>query len=351
MALGLMGCSSNQEDNHDTSEYKGTSKPAYEENRQDAEILATKLKVPWQINVINDTVFYLSGRTGEVYSIKGDSKQKQKINLSEKVVARTEGGLLGFLILEQQSEPLEAIVYHTYQKDGKLLNRVVRVQKEESVWLETSVLLENIPGGPIHNGGRIALGPDGFLYITTGDAGNKALSQDSKSLAGKILRIQLDGKIPADNPIAESPIYSIGHRNPQGLGWDSDGTMYSSEHGSRGHDEINKIVPGGNYGWPNIQGDEEQEGMIRPVFHSGNETWAPSGLDISGSKIYVAALAGEQIRVFDLKKGTHSVWKDGYGRMRDVKIVDEYLYTVTNNTDGRGKPKKNDDRLLRFKVN
>ncbi|WP_349408406.1 PQQ-dependent sugar dehydrogenase [Pseudalkalibacillus sp. SCS-8] len=347
---GLIGCSSDQtEQSADDS----TTEPAAETvqnvaQHEDATILANRLRVPWQINHINETVFYLSGRSGEIYSIKGDSKQKQSVDLNKEIIAETEGGLLGFLILDGTSEPLEAILYHTYEEDGERLNRVVKVQKQKSVWKETDTLVEGIPGGRIHNGGRLAIGPDDALYITTGDAGHSSLAQDKESLAGKILRINLDGTIPKDNPFPDSPVYSYGHRNPQGLGWTSDGKMYSTEHGSRGHDELNLILSGGNYGWPVIQGDEEEDGMKTPLFHSGDETWAPAGLAIDGSKIYVAFLAGEQIRVFDLETGTHELWKDGFGRMRDVIIRNGNLYTITNNTDGRGSPKKDDDKLIKF---
>ncbi|MGM7702679.1 PQQ-dependent sugar dehydrogenase [Pseudalkalibacillus sp. Hm43] len=352
LMIVLVGCSDQEqmpsEGKQNASE--DTTQQVNGGEREDAEIIATKLKVPWQINVIDDTVYYLSGRTGEIMSVKDDSVQLQSVNLNKPVVARTEGGLLGIVVLGNQSEPQEAILYHTYEEDGRLQNRVVKVKKQKSEWQESDVLIEGIPGGRIHNGGRLAIGPDDKLYITTGDAGDEDQAQDLNTLGGKILRLNLDGSIPSDNPFEDSPIYSYGHRNPQGLGWTSEGKMYSSEHGQSAHDEINEIVPGGNYGWPIIQGDEEQEGLIRPVFHSGETTWAPSGMAISGDKVYVALLAGKQIRVFDLAKGTHEKWKDGFGRMRDVKIVDGTLYAVTNNTDGRGNPSENDDQLIKFSL-
>ncbi|WP_221566706.1 sorbosone dehydrogenase family protein [Alkalihalobacillus sp. TS-13] len=341
--LMMTGCFENEK----TSPGEKDSKSQPVNQNQDIQMLATELEVPWQINIVEDTVYYLSGRPGKIISISEGMKQNQTVDVSKEIVSRTESGLLGFYIVKG-SQPLEAYLYHTYQEDGRLQNRVVKVQKDEDIWKETDILLEGIPGGPIHNGGRLAVGPDEKLYITTGDAGDPDLAQDQKSLAGKIIRLNLDGTIPDDNPFSDSPVYSYGHRNPQGIGWTKDGKMYSSEHGSTDRDEINEIVAGGNYGWPVIRGDEEHEGMIKPIFHSGDNTWAPSGLTISDSKIYVAFLAGKQIREFDLDKNSSRTFAEGYGRMRDVEIVNGSLYAITNNTDGRGNPEPEDDRLLKF---
>ncbi|MGP4078645.1 PQQ-dependent sugar dehydrogenase [Pseudalkalibacillus sp. R45] len=343
LILMMTGCFENEKTPPDEKNSK--SQPVNQ--NQDIQTLATELEVPWQINIVENTVYYLSGRPGEIMSISEGTKQNQTVEVSKEIVSRTESGLLGFYIIEG-SQPLEAYLYHTYQEDGRLLNRVVKVQKDEVIWKETDILIEGIPGGPIHNGGRLAAGPDEKLYITTGDAGEPDLAQDEDSLAGKILRLNLDGTIPDENPFNDSPVYSYGHRNPQGIGWTKDGKMYSSEHGSTDRDEINEIVAGGNYGWPVIRGDEEHEGMIKPIFHSGDGTWAPSGLAISDSKIYVAFLAGKQIREFDLNNNTSRTFTEGYGRMRDIEIVDGSLYAITNNTDGRGNPKPEDDRLLKF---
>jgi glucose/arabinose dehydrogenase len=217
-------------------------------------------------------------------------------------------------------------------------------------WVEKEELISNIPGAKLHNGGRLKIGPDGKLYVTTGDALNPDIAQDRSSLGGKILRMNLDGSIPHDNPFPQSYVYSYGHRNPQGLAWDEQGTLYSSEHGQIAHDEINKIEPGQNYGWPVIQGDETAEGMMRPLFHSGNDTWAPSGMSYHQGKLYVATLAGSRIMAFDLQKMTQETIFNNGGRMRDTFIENNHLYFISNNRDGRGIPAKNDDRLYRMSL-
>lgn len=242
-----------------------------------------------------------------------------------------------------------AYIYHTYEENGTLYNRVVRVRKEGDAWRETSVLLDRIPGGRTHNGGRMSIGPDGKLYVTTGDAGDSALAQDVDSLAGKILRLELNGKIPEDNPFADSYVYSYGHRNPQGLAWSADGKrMYSSEHGSSAYDELNVIEAEGNYGWPTVRGDEKREGMRGPLAHSGTNTWAPSGIAYHEGALYVTGLRGSMLFRFDLDRETTDVLLQGEGRLRDVYIEAPYVYVITNNTDGRGDPNKQDDRLLKL---
>lgn len=202
----------------------------------------------------------------------------------------------------------------------------------------------------MHHGGRVAIGPDGLLYAATGDASIPELAQDLDSLAGKILRLNRDGSIPSDNPFADSNIYSYGHRNPQGLTWSSDGTMYSSEHGATANDEINLIEAGENYGWPIIEGEEEED-MITPLFTSGSEeTWAPSGMHYFNGRLYVAGLRGSAIYEFNIETEEHREIVSGMGRIRDIWIEDDQLYFFSNNTDGRGNPEENDDKLYQLSI-
>jgi glucose/arabinose dehydrogenase len=231
------------------------------------------------------------------------------------------------------------------------------------------VLLDNGAGNIIHDGGRIKFGPDGKIYWTLGETGDSQLAQDLSSLNGKILRINPDGTIPADNPFAGSPVYSYGHRNPEGLAFQPEtNRLYATEHGpsggvfGQGEDEINYIEAGRNYGWPVIHGDQKQEGMVSPIIQSGeSETWAPSGATFvaggpwDGSLLF-AGLRGETLYRLVLDKNDprkvtsfNKYLAGQFGRLRDVvQGPDGALYVLTNNTDGRGNPRPGDDRILRL---
>jgi glucose/arabinose dehydrogenase len=188
--------------------------------------------------------------------------------------------------------------------------------------------------------------------VTVGDAHQLENVQSLDSLAGTILRLNLDGTIPEDNPYAENYIYSYGHRNPQGLAWTSDDTMYASEHGNSANDEINHIEAGKNYGWPIIEGQDEQAGMEMPLFTSGaNTTWAPSGMSVWHDKLYVAALRGNAIFEVNLETKEMGSFLEVYGRIRDVLVEEDTLYFVTNNLDGRGNGEEDDDKLYMIKLN
>jgi glucose/arabinose dehydrogenase len=313
----------------------------------DGNINANKLFIPWTINKTEGT-FYLSQRDGTVVEIDGDLGlvDVQDVELSEEIFHKGEAGFLGFTLAPDFEESKGAIAYHTYEKDGEILNRIVSLVLDGSTWKEQEVIFDNIPGGEKDTGGRIAIGPDEKLYVTTGDVGKNELAQELDSLAGKILRMELNGDIPSDNPFEDSYVFSYGHRNSQGLTWDGQGNMYNSEHGEDGFDEINLIEAGKNYGWPEIRGDEKEEGMETPLAHSGEKTWAPSGVGFSDAKLYVASLAGKKIFTYDLATKAIADFYDEAGRLRDVFIEDDALYVVTSNQDNRGEPTDKDDRLI-----
>ncbi|WP_316572177.1 sorbosone dehydrogenase family protein [Neobacillus sp. YIM B06451] len=314
-----------------------------------AEVIDENLQIPWSIAKSGET-FYISERPGSIVKIENGKAERQRVMLKERLSDASEAGLLGFVLAPDFLSTQTAYAYYTYNDSEGQKNRVIVLSHRNGTWSEERTLIDGLPSGPVHHGGRLKIGPDGKLYITSGDAANPELAQDKKTLGGKILRMNLDGSIPDDNPFPGSYIYSYGHRNPQGLAWTADGTMYASEHGQSAHDEINLIRPGKNYGWPVIMGSQKMQGMETPLFHSGDETWAPSGMAAYGDKLYVATLRGNAVREFDLAGKKTREFADGFGRIRDVLIEDDYLYFISNNTDGRGTPDETDDKLYRVRL-
>ena len=322
--------------------------------------LAKDLVIPWSLAFLPDGSIIFTEREGQIRLIDSKSGLLPNPLLTiPEVAARGEGGLLGIAVHPGFSNNGFVYIYHTYEGGRGLANKVVRLKLEGRQLAFDRVILDDIPAASIHDGGRIKFGPDGYLYITAGDASQSDLAQQLSTLAGKILRVKDDGSIPADNPFSGSPVYSYGHRNPQGLAWDNQGRLWETEHGSSTRDEINLIQPGKNYGWPVVRGDEIAAGMVSPVLHSGDDTWAPSGLaylpsagseqamgslyfaGLRGQTLYQAVLKGDKV---ELK--THLV-KD-FGRLRDVIAgPDGLLYLFTNNRDGRGLPAGDDDLLIR----
>ncbi|MFR3072767.1 MAG: PQQ-dependent sugar dehydrogenase [Paeniclostridium sp.] len=327
------------------------------------EIIATNLYVPWAIDLSDDGNIYFTERSGSVRVIKdGKLNPKPLIKFTSPFITQGEGGLMGISLDPNFSQNNYIYVMYSYTENNKIYNQVVRLIEENNSAYIDKVLIDKIPGGRIHNGGRIKIGPDKKLYITTGDAGNPELAQDIKSKAGKILRIELDGSIPNDNPFANSPVYSLGHRNPQGLAWNLENVLYSSEHGQSAHDEINIIYPGKNYGWPIVQGDENFSEITvqKPLIHSGENTWAPSGIAFVNQgpwegKLLVTNLRGQQILAITLNeegtlvKNLELLFKNKYGRLREIiQGKDGSIYIATSNRDGRGNPNETDDKVLRL---
>jgi glucose/arabinose dehydrogenase len=343
-----------------TAQKPAQTQPDQAELPYQVEVLATDLNVPWAIDFAPDGRIFFTERPGSVRVIQdGRLLADPLISFPAPFVSEGEGGLLGLVLDPGFADNHYLYVYHTYREQGETYNRVLRLREEQNRASVDKVLIDKIPGSSIHNGGRIKVGPDNKLYITTGDASDPQLSQDPSSLAGKILRLNLDGSIPADNPFPGSPVYSWGHRNPQGIAWNpANGQLYSSEHGSSAHDEINRIESGANYGWPVIRGDEQAAGMKSPLLHSGTTTWAPSGMTFVSKgpwkgQLLVANLRGQQLlRVIlenDEVKDVIPLFPDQYGRIRDVKEgADGSLYVLTNNRDGRGNPAEDDDKIIRL---
>ena len=328
------------------------------------ETIAENLSIPWSIDFASDGRIFFTERTGSVRVIVDGVLLAPILSLD---VSGGEGGMLGIVLDPDFENNNYVYLYYTYDEFISVKNKIVRYVEKENNWFEDKVLLNAIPGAPYHDGGRIAFGPDGKLYITTGDAGKPELSQNIDSVAGKILRINSDGTIPDDNPFEGSRVYSFGHRNPQGIAWDESGSLVATEHGPSGfrgfaHDEINLILPGNNYGWPDIIGDEKKQGMINPILHSGDDTWAPSGATFYygdsipqwSDKYLFASLRGQHLHIVEFNddytvKNHEKLLQSQFGRIRDVVVApDESIYILTSNTDGRGNPVHNDDRILRI---
>ncbi|MCM3708525.1 MULTISPECIES: PQQ-dependent sugar dehydrogenase [Cytobacillus] len=344
----LAGCSgAGGKDNGKEIEDQEASLPAGAE----PEIVADELDIPWSI-AKNGETFYMTERQGSIVKVEDGKKERQKVELSKKLSTASEAGLLGFVLAPDFSQSNEAYAYYTYENTSGQFNRIVILKLQDGTWEEDKLLLDKIPSGQYHHGGRLKIGPDGKLYATAGDAAtDPEIAQDVNSLGGKILRMNLDGSVPEDNPFSGSYVYSYGHRNPQGLAWAEDGTLYESEHGQSANDEINRILPGKNYGWPVIKGTEKKEGMESPLFTSGDdETWAPSGMGYYKGKLYTAALRGNAVLEFDLEKETVRKVVTNLGRIRDVFIEGDVLYFISNNTDGRGNPLEKDDKLYKIQL-
>ncbi|MGP6139019.1 PQQ-dependent sugar dehydrogenase [Jeotgalibaca sp. A127] len=356
LATSLVGCTTAEEPMEESviesSESVVSEESVIEEELDTAlTVIAEGLMIPWSIEKHGD-IFYITEREGHIVEIENDIVVRQEVQLNETLSIAAEAGLMGFVLAPEFEETKQAFAYYTYEGETGPTNRIVILKLDDGVWEEEQVLLDNIPSGSFHHGGRLKIGPDGKLYATTGDATSPDLAQNLDSLAGKILRMNQDGTIPEDNPFSNSYIYSYGHRNPQGMVWLADGTMYASEHGNSANDEINRINPGENYGWPFIEGEEEQIEMVSPLFTSGfYETWAPSGMTTDEKRLYVAGLRGNAVFVFDLEREDAAAHLTEFGRIRDVFVEDGFLYFITNNRDGRGMPSTADDQLYRIGLN
>ena len=337
------------------------------------EVVATDLATIWAIDFAPDGRIFLTERGGRVRTIR-DGRLDPEPWLSLEVVEVAESGLLGLALDPDFARNGYVYVAYTYATaDGGMQNRLVRLREDPTTGRGEldRVLLDDVRASRVHDGGRVKFGPDGTLYWTMGDAGNQPVAQDLDSWNGKILRINADGSIPGDNPFPGSPVYSYGHRNPQGLAWQpGTGRPYAIEHGPSGQqsccDEVNYVQPGMNYGWPQVFGEQTATGTLPPIVQSGpsrETTWAPGGAAFvtsgpwTGSLVFVG-LRGESLYRVTLDPGEptavtgfEQLFQGQYGRLRDVvEGPDGALYVATSNRDGRGSPRATDDRLLRIVV-
>ena len=315
------------------------------------------LEIPWALAFAPDGRLFVTERPGRIRVVREGRLVTSPV-ASLNVLARGEGGLMGLAVDPAFAQTPRLYVCYTAAKAGRAINRLSVLTLLEGQAPAEQVLIDDMPGASVHDGCRVKFGPDGKLYVTMGDAAQPLLAQDPDSPAGKILRLNADGSVPGDNPFAGSPVYTLGHRNPQGLAWDRAGRLWSSEHGPSGlpccHDEINLIRPGRNYGWPTTYGTSEDKRFEDPVTESGRfTTWAPSGIAVRGDELFVTALRGQRLLRFRIQAdgslaAAPALFERTYGRLREVVVgPDGALYVTTNNRDGRGGPTPEDDRILR----
>lgn len=312
--------------------------------------VAERLQVPWGVAFLPDGSALVGERdTGRVVRIAGGGSPRAAGTVPG-VAAAGEGGLLGLAVPPDFRRDPEVYAYLTTAGD----NRIVRMPWRDDRLGAPRTVLAGLPKGFIHNGGRIAFGPDGYLYAGVGETGRRQLAQDRKQLGGKILRITPDGRPAPGNPFPGSPVYSYGHRNVQGLAWDPQGRLWATEFGQDTWDELNLIRPGRNYGWPVVEGRAGRAGFTDPVAQWHPDQASPSGLAYWHGALWMGALHGRRLWRIPLRAdgttGTPQALLTGeYGRLRTVVAApDGSLWVTTSNTDGRGHPAPGDDRILRL---
>ena len=312
--------------------------------------LATGLVVPWGLAFLpNGNALVTERESGQVFLVRRGGGKSLVGTVAGVDALWGEGGLMGITLSPTFAEDRLVYVYFSAASD----NRVMRTTFVGGELGALQEVLTGIPVGSRHNGGRIAFGPDGKLYITTGDANEPSSAQDEGSLAGKILRVEPDGSVPADNPFGNE-VWSLGHRNVQGLDWDRRGRLWATELGVRTRDELNQIVKGHNYGWPLVEGGDGSG-----PFHDPFVTWSPtsrcspSGMVVARDRAWVAALDGEalfSVKLFNPNAGRKvRHFHTRFGRIRTVeRAPDGSLWIMTSNRDGRGLPRRGDDKVVRL---
>jgi glucose/arabinose dehydrogenase len=343
------------------------------------------LEAPWSLVFLGDGRALVSERPGRIRLIDAGVLEETPWAVLEvasggagglvgsalDLVVSGEGGLMGLAVHPHFRRTPHVYAMYTFRDAGGVGNRVVRLRDHGRHGEVDGVVIDRLPAARLHNGGRIGFGPDGMLYVLTGEQFQAERARDPVMPAGKVLRLTPEGGIPADNPFPGSPVWSLGHRNPQGLAWHREtGEMLVSEHGPSGEfglrafDEINRIVPGADYGWPEVVGAPRLGRFVDPLIAWARITTPPAGMAFRGDDLFVATLGSEAlIRIGFTRDGGGlrldriERWfgtpggRGRFGRLRDVVLgPDGHLYVLTSNRDGRGRPSLGDDRILRLEL-
>jgi glucose/arabinose dehydrogenase len=339
-----------------------------------AEEVVAGLEVPWGIAFLPNNRMLVTERPGRVRLVQNGELQESPVATLE-ITASGEGGLLGIAAHPDFATNRFFYLYYTVDKDGSPINRVERWQLSSDGLSASSdqIIIDDIPAALFHNGGRLRFGPDGMLYIGTGDAREPQISQDVDSLAGKILRVTPDGQVPADNPFPGNPVFITGIRNTQGFDWHNPSTLFVTDHGPsgelgrRGEDKLSVLQAGENMGWPAVENCEAEPGLVPPSL-VWREAVPPGGAAIyTGDSIpewkgnlIIGTLRSQHLHrvVFDADNPrqvqTHEVYfqgssPNGFGRIRDVIMgADNELYITTSNCDGRGNCPPDQDKIFRI---
>ncbi|POX53653.1 sorbosone dehydrogenase family protein [Streptomyces sp. Ru72] len=320
--------------------------------------VADHLKTPWGLAPLPGGGLLVSSRDdGTITRVDDRTGRKTLLGTVPGVAADGEGGLLGIALSPDHASDHLVYAYLTTDSDNRIVRMLYDPRKPAGEQLGApDTVFKGIPKGFIHNGGRIAFGPDGMLYAGTGESGDRGLAQDRNSLGGKILRMTPEGEPAPGNPFGNSVVYSYGHRNVQGLAWDDKQRLYASEFGQDTWDELNAIKPGGNYGWPDAEGRSSDPQYQNPIAQWPTDVASPSGIAYAEGSIWMAGLRGQRLWRIPLK-GTETsappqaFLTGAHGRLRTVVAAGgDKLWLTTSNTDGRGKPSPSDDRILEVEV-
>ncbi|MEU5955292.1 PQQ-dependent sugar dehydrogenase [Streptomyces sp. NPDC047525] len=320
--------------------------------------LTEDLKSPWGLAPLPGGDLLVSSRDeGTITRVDGETGKKTELGSVPGVSPAGEGGLMGLALSPSYASDHMVYAYFTTESDNRIARLLYDEKKPSGQQLGApDTIFKDIPKGVVHNGGRIAFGPDKMLYAGTGETGDTGLAQDKKSLGGKILRLTADGEPAPGNPFDDSPVYSYGHRNVQGLAWDEEKRLWAAEFGQDTWDELNEIKAGDNYGWPEVEGKGDEDGFHDPVAQWKTSEASPSGIAYAEGSIWMAGLRGERLWRIPVRgvEGTvepQSFLEGEHGRLRTVVAAGgDKLWLVTNETDSRGTPEKGDDKILEVTV-